>query len=258
MNAVIAKPVKVKTFPVMEVFGPVLQGEGALAGVPTYFVRFGGCDFRCTWCDSMFAVEPVSVRENARRLSDVEIVNEIVRGKSGPEWVTLSGGNPALHQLGGLVQMLHECGLKSCVETQGTRWKDWLLDVDCLTVSPKPPSSGMLIETNRQLPTWMSNAAVYTGMRALKIVCFDEADYEWACGVFAAYPSWPAYLSVGTDPVTQWDGGPPKPESHESTLMGVATRYAWISERVAQDPRMRRVTVLPQLHVIAYGHKRGV
>lgn len=39
-----------RTFPVIECFGPTIQGEGALAGLPTLFVRFGGCDFRCSWC----------------------------------------------------------------------------------------------------------------------------------------------------------------------------------------------------------------
>ena len=53
-------------FPVVEVFGPTIQGEGELAGVPTAFVRFGGCDYRCTWCDSLHAVLPEDVREAPR------------------------------------------------------------------------------------------------------------------------------------------------------------------------------------------------
>ena len=51
--------------PVVEVFGPTIQGEGELAGVPTAFVRFGGCDYRCSWCDSLFAVLPEDVRDGA-------------------------------------------------------------------------------------------------------------------------------------------------------------------------------------------------
>ena len=41
------------------IIGPTIQGEGALAGRPTIFVRTGGCDFRCTWRDSLHAVDPV-------------------------------------------------------------------------------------------------------------------------------------------------------------------------------------------------------
>ena len=43
---------------VSEIFGPTVQGEGALIGKPTVFVRTGGCDFRCSWCDTLHAVLP--------------------------------------------------------------------------------------------------------------------------------------------------------------------------------------------------------
>src|SRR5262249_776223 len=42
---------------VSEIFGPTIQGEGVLIGLPTVFVRSGGCDYRCSWCDSMHAVD---------------------------------------------------------------------------------------------------------------------------------------------------------------------------------------------------------
>ena len=42
---------------IAEIFGPTIQGEGALIGEPTVFVRTGGCDYRCTWCDSLHAVD---------------------------------------------------------------------------------------------------------------------------------------------------------------------------------------------------------
>jgi len=42
---------------VSEIFGPTIQGEGALIGQPTVFVRTGGCDYRCSWCDSLHAVD---------------------------------------------------------------------------------------------------------------------------------------------------------------------------------------------------------
>ena len=47
---------------VVETFGPTIQGEGPYAGRVCHFVRFGGCDYRCTWCDSMHAVDPGLVR----------------------------------------------------------------------------------------------------------------------------------------------------------------------------------------------------
>ncbi|TIU92326.1 MAG: 7-carboxy-7-deazaguanine synthase QueE, partial [Mesorhizobium sp.] len=42
---------------VSEIFGPTIQGEGMLIGLPTVFVRTGGCDYRCSWCDSLHAVD---------------------------------------------------------------------------------------------------------------------------------------------------------------------------------------------------------
>ena len=42
---------------VNEIFGPTIQGEGALIGQPTIFVRTGGCDYRCSWCDTLHAVD---------------------------------------------------------------------------------------------------------------------------------------------------------------------------------------------------------
>jgi len=43
---------------ISELYGPVIQGEGAVIGNPTVFVRTGGCDYACRWCDSKFAVLP--------------------------------------------------------------------------------------------------------------------------------------------------------------------------------------------------------
>src|SRR3954454_18364888 len=90
---------RTRTFPVIEIFGPTIQGEGAEAGLPTHFVRLGGCDYRCSWCDTMYAVDPATVRATSERLEVAEIVERLGRLDGHPEWVTLSGGNPALHHL---------------------------------------------------------------------------------------------------------------------------------------------------------------
>jgi len=47
---------------ISEIFGPTIQGEGPLIGTPTVFVRTAGCDYRCTWCDTLYAVLPDIVR----------------------------------------------------------------------------------------------------------------------------------------------------------------------------------------------------
>ena len=48
---------------VSEIFGPTVQGEGPLIGKPTVFVRTGGCDYRCNWCDTLYAVLPKHSKE---------------------------------------------------------------------------------------------------------------------------------------------------------------------------------------------------
>ena len=87
---------RTKTFPVIEIFGPTIQGEGAEAGLPTHFVRLGGCDYRCSWCDSLHAVLP-EYRGRWTKLSAGEILAQVYHLAPPPMMITLSGGNPAIH-----------------------------------------------------------------------------------------------------------------------------------------------------------------
>lgn len=238
-----------KAAPVIEVFGPTVQGEGPLAGVPTHFVRFGLCDYRCSWCDSMYAVDPVEVKEHAEYLDAGVIVDRVMSLTAGPQWVTLSGGNPAMHDLEELVKELHGRRLRVAVETQASVWRDWLARVDMLVCSPKPPSSGMVSERHTaQSARFLERAQkeLLPRRRALKVVVFDEDDYVWARELIAPMPHWSAFLSVGT-PVPEPDPVP-----------AILERYRWLCERVAGDMSMRHVAVLPQLHVLAWGQVRGV
>lgn len=245
MTAELAK--RLKAFPVMEVFGPTIQGEGNVAGLPTYFVRIGGCDYRCSWCDSLHAVIPAEVRAHSEKLTSTEILARITALPKGPEWVTLSGGNPALLELGPLVRDLRDGGYKVAVETQGSKWRDWLATVNCLTISPKPPSSGMSSKVEEDLAGFMFRASIALPERrhhALKIVAFDEGDLDFAVETFLTYPTWPRFLSCGTvvgEPIEE-----------------LAMRYRWLCTMVAHDDRLPNVRVLPQLHVIAWGHVKGV
>jgi 7-carboxy-7-deazaguanine synthase len=236
-------------FPVIEIFGPTIQGEGSEAGLPTHFVRLGGCDFRCIWCDTMYAVDPEAVRANSVRMSTKEILGQVRALGGGAHWVTLSGGNPALHELGQLVSELQADGLLVAVETQGSVWRDWLGHVDRLTISPKPPSSEMATPSHAEtLDRFMIAAMSTAADRAiLKIVCFDEPDFRWAKAIAACWPDLPLFLSAGT-PV-------PAPSDIRSA---VGERYRWLCERTAADPDLGHARVLPQLHVIAWEGAKGV
>jgi 7-carboxy-7-deazaguanine synthase len=239
---------RVRTHPVIEVFGPTIQGEGAEAGVSTHFIRLGGCDYRCTWCDTMYAVDPPLVRANAERLSVDAILARVAVLEGQPRWVTLSGGNPALHRLADLVDGLHEAGFLVAAETQGSVWRPWLASLDRLTISPKPPSSGMATERHLALfEGFMTEAVSAYELSVLKIVCFDATDLSWAKNIAAHYPSLPLFLSAGT----------PVPASVE-IRDAVGERYRWLCEAVAADPELAHARVLPQLHVIAWKEATGV
>jgi 7-carboxy-7-deazaguanine synthase len=248
-SAIRAQRTGTGTLPVIEVFGPTVQGEGPDAGIPAYFVRFGGCDWRCSWCDSMHAVDPAEVRANAERLSADEITRRVSGLPSGPELVVLSGGNPALLDLTELVRGLKAAGLRVAVETQGSRWKEWLLEVDRLVISPKPPSSGMATEAHEAaLGAFMTRAAEIGSAAALKIVVFDELDLDWAAARHQEYADVDLYLSAGTDVGL----------AEDATLAGLRERYRWLCETVSRRPEFTRARVLPQLHVIAWGTAQGV
>lgn len=245
-----------KTFPVVEQFGPTIEGEGPRAGMPCCFIRFGGCDYNCSWCDSLFAVLPSEVRK-AERLTVAEIMERV---PVAPHAV-LSGGNPALHELGPLVEALHERRMTVSVETQGSRWKDWLAGVDHLVVSPKPPSSGMATEEHHlETEAFMTEAEWAAdrlgGVRpAVKIVVFDETDYKWAQGFHVKYSRLPFFLSVGTP---ESGVAIKTPEEDRAVISEVLDGYKRLCEWVANDPQMADVRVLPQLHVLAFGTVRGV
>src|SRR5215217_713781 len=170
---------------IAEIFGPTVQGEGAVIGKPTVFVRTGGCDYRCSWCDSKFAVLP-EFRSTWMRMSPDEIFAEVKRLSPQPILVTLSGGNPALQPLGGLIRLGKAEGYGFAIETQGTAPRGWFRELDYLTLSPKPPSSDM--ETNWEKLGHCVEAGGTETETVMKVVVFDERDYVYAREVGRRFP----------------------------------------------------------------------
>lgn len=236
--------------PVIEIFGPTVQGEGMVVGRKTMFVRTAGCDYSCAWCDSAFTWDG-SGKADIRLLTAHDIYNELLRiGGDTFAHVTVSGGNPALlSQLGGLIELLHEQQIRVALETQGSRWQDWFWDIDDLTLSPKPPSSRM--ETDWQtLDRIVSNLSERERDFSLKVVVFDDADLEYAADVHERYPHVPCYVQTGNDLLHEADS--------DRLLPHLLARYSWLIDRVMAHNRLKQVHVLPQLHTWVWGNKKGV
>lgn len=243
-------PVLERAIRISEIFGPTIQGEGALVGKPTVFVRTGGCDYRCSWCDTLHAVD-TEYRHDWKPMTAAEIfaqVEELSRG--APLTVSLSGGNPAIQPLGGLIALGKAKGYAFALETQGSVVKDWFAELDVLTLSPKPPSSAM--ETDLALLDACVAAAGPSTRTALKFPVMDEADYAFAREISARYPQLPVYLQ----PVNHT---PPPPDAEDAAidLSGIMDRMRWLIDR-AMSERWYCATILPQLHVLIWGNLRGV
>jgi len=229
---------------VCEIFGPTVQGEGPLIGKPTVFVRLGGCDYRCTWCDTLFAVLP-EYSDTWMPMSAEDIIDRVKTLTGGtPILITLSGGNPAMQKLEPVIALGKAQGFGFALETQGSIPRNWFAQLDWLFVSPKPPSSG-------ETPDWTQVGACFKAAGsahvALKVPVFDEMDYAFARAVEQRYPNVPLYLQVGNSQVACEDAA----ELREHMI----DRYRWLVELISKD-QWFSPTLLPQLHALIWGNER--
>ena len=239
-----------ETLRIAEIFGPTIQGEGALIGEPTVFIRAGGCDYRCSWCDSLHAVDSAHRHDWAVMTPDA-VWAEVARlSGNRPLTVSISGGNPAIQDFAPVIALGRAQGYRFACETQGSVARPWFATLDTLVLSPKPPSSGETVDWSA-FDTCLEAARAQSGQgpqTVMKIVIFDDTDYQWARDVAARYPQLPLYLQPGNP-----ESDPAKPIDLQTTT----DRLLWLIEKVTGDgwfaPR-----VLPQLHVLVWGNKRGV
>ncbi|NIZ15496.1 7-carboxy-7-deazaguanine synthase QueE [Phaeobacter sp. HF9A] len=234
------------TLRIAEIFGPTLQGEGVLIGEPTVFVRAGGCDYRCKWCDSLHAVDS-AYRDTWAPMTATEIMAEVRRLSDGqPLTVSISGGNPAIQDFAPLIALGKAEGYRFALETQGSIAQDWFAALDTLVLSPKPPSSGHRTD-------WLKFERCLTAVgdaaqTVLKIVIFDQNDLAYARATAARYPQLPLFLQPGNPEVD-----PSQPVDLEQA----SSRLRWLIDNTVGKgwfaPR-----ILPQLHVLVWGNMRGV
>jgi len=119
---------------VSEIFTSI-QGEGRVIGLPCLFIRLAGCNLRCTYCDTKYALEMTQGRE----MSVIKLV-QIAR-VAEPKLVCITGGEPLLQDIRDLVRGLGAVGKTVMVETNGTI-EQYVPEVDIWSVSPKLSNSG--------------------------------------------------------------------------------------------------------------------
>ena len=147
----------VQTLPVVEAFYTI-QGEGFHQGKAAYFIRLGGCDVGCVWCD---------VKESwnaaAHPQFDIETIVKTATQYPG-KLAVITGGEPLMHDCSNLTEALRAAGFHTNIETSGAYplTGDW----DWICLSPKkfkPPVPGILTKANE-----------------LKIIIYNKSDFEWA------------------------------------------------------------------------------
>jgi len=135
-----------------------LQGEGFHQGKAAYFIRLGGCDVGCTWCD-------VKESWDASKHPLLSIDDIVEKAKQYPGRMTvITGGEPLMHQLDELTGALKNASFQTNIETSGAHplSGDW----DWICLSPK--------KFKFPLPEIAPKA------NELKVVIFNKSDFEWA------------------------------------------------------------------------------
>ncbi len=145
------------TLPVMEAFY-TLQGEGYHQGKAAYFIRLGGCDVGCVWCDVKESWD-----ESLHPLLTIDSLRPAVK-ETPAEIVVITGGEPLMHDLNELTFSLRSAGLKTHIETSGAHPLSGSWDWICL--SPK--------KFKAPLPEIIPLA------NELKIIVYNKSDFKWA------------------------------------------------------------------------------
>lgn len=230
------------SLPVAEVFGPTLQGEGPHAGQLVQFVRLGGCNLACSWCD-----EPQTWDGSRFVLRDenpMTAVAEVLSQLRGGMTTVVTGGEPLIHQRSdawaALLHGLHASGCPIHVETNGTvvPTRVTMHHVDHYSVSPKLGNAGSHRRGQSPLLAdgWLR--VIGSSSAVLKFVCLDEDDVVEATVIAREY-GWPLEQV--------WV----MPEGR--TEAELAFRWPVIASAAVRHG----VNATNRLHVLAWGDQRG-
>ncbi len=146
-----------RMLPLVEDFYTI-QGEGYHSGKPAYFIRLGGCDVGCSWCDAKYTWNP----RNHPLVPTDTIVERAASFEA--QAIVITGGEPLLYPLGYLTGELHSRGLEIFLETSGSHPLSGRFDWICLSPKRKQPP--------------MEEA--FAAASELKVIVETEEDFGWA------------------------------------------------------------------------------
>lgn len=237
-------PAVTDTLVVSEVFGPTIQGEGPHAGQAVGFVRLGGCNLTCSWCDTAYTWD-ASRYDLRQELQRVRVASVFERVSAMPvSRVVFSGGEPLLQDgpkrgLLALAHRLARADIQLDVETNGTRVPSSELAqlIDLFVVSPKLAHAGV---EKAIVPAALSAFADLAdlGQAVLKVVCRSRADVTEAIALADAFEFPLSKLWVmpeGTDAQT------------------ISARSGELAEAALEAG----VNFTTRLHVLLWGSERG-
>lgn len=173
---------KGKKLPLVEKFYSV-QGEGFHTGKPAYFIRIGGCDIGCHWCDSKTTWNP-----DFHPLVDVQEIKEAVQATPAKA-IVVTGGEPSLYNLNPLCSALKSIGIETYIETSGSGSFTGVWDWICLSPKKEAPPKTVF----------------YKAADELKVIVYRLEDLKWAeeaakevCGRCILYlqPEWSQYKTI--------------------------------------------------------------
>ena len=232
-----------------------IQGEGLDIGRPFSFIRLFGCNYYCTWCDTKYAVQHWS--DTYTEQTPAALV--AWAAAQGNEAVCLTGGEPLTAAAGlflDLVRQLKAAGHYLDIQTNGTIFRATLAPlIDSWSISPKLGSSQM-IERPDILQRYLAASATGTlrGRMVLKFVIADQRDLDLTWDLLASLPA----IAAQRIPIIL------QPEGMEhATVADYAAALRWLTETVVLGPAASRwrpyaLRVLPQVHRVIWGGKRGI
>jgi 7-cyano-7-deazaguanosine (preQ0) biosynthesis protein QueE len=234
----------VRDIVVSEIFGPTFQGEGPSLGRRCSFVRLGGCNLACSWCDTPYTWDwtgrngtVYDPKKELRRLSVDQAWTDLVA--RGTDMVVITGGEPLLQQvaLGPLLRRCREAGWQLEIETAGTvaPSAEVVHLVDRFNVSPKLRNSGNHLE-DRYRPN-VIDALGATGKAIWKFVLTDVADLGEVAELVDRHRLRPVYVM---------------PEGISPDVVRIR------SEQLVEAVLAQGWNLTTRLQVLIYGNRRGV